>query len=77
MAFVVRYPDGRFQGYPRSGSVKNRWSTKTHPLVDSLDDARIYPTKTAATNSIAHNGGAVVMVAVVLLESKEWEPSSS
>jgi hypothetical protein len=66
---VIKYADGRFQGYPRSYPPKR----KEHPKVESLEDARVYPTQTAAERSIAHKGGVVLHVAVVLLEPSQDE----
>lgn len=63
MQCVIRYPDGRFQGYPG----KLRGST-IHPKVEPLARARIYPEERVAKPSIAHKGGEVILVSVALLE---------
>lgn len=66
MPCVIRYPDGRFQGYPRPFK-----GTTTHPKVEPLDKARVYADHGPAALSIAHKGGVVLPVAVVLLEPKQ------
>jgi hypothetical protein len=63
--FVLKYPEGRYQGYPRSSLPNNR---KGHPKVDTLELARVYPTQTAAERSMAHKEGSAIPVAVVLME---------
>lgn len=62
--FVIHYPDGTFQGHSRPGPA----GKPRHPKVSTVDIARVYTTETAARNSVAHKGGVVKPVAVVLLE---------
>ncbi len=61
--YVIRYPDGRFQGYPSKTAGR-----RMHPRVEDFSQARTFTTRKAAAAAVTGVGGVPTPIVIILQE---------